>query len=290
MRTSITVTIPEPCHEDWNKMTPREQGRHCRSCNKTVIDFTSKTDEQIIKIFKAEGKLCGRFKRQQLDREIVLARKDKNNYLSWVASGIFAFLAFGNQDVYAQGAPKTVKVDSVKAPQIKGKIARSILNEKMITGTVTTASDGLPLPRATVLIKGTTRGVQTDFDGNYKLKVKMGETLVFSFISFDTQEITINESTVVNVSLVEGNLLEEVVVGGVTSHSCSSSDYEFYGSGGVYFSRTNAQENWLTRNKQYRAKMKAERKAKREAIRNGKQERTLLGKFLFGIKKLFTKN
>ena len=35
--------IPEPCHENWNKMTPQEQGRHCAVCSKVVVDFTKKT-------------------------------------------------------------------------------------------------------------------------------------------------------------------------------------------------------------------------------------------------------
>jgi len=288
MRKSITVNIPEPCHEDWNKMTPKEQGRHCASCNKTVIDFTTKTDEQIIKTFETEGKLCGRFKTQQLNREIVLARKDRNNYLSIAASGLFAFLALGNQEIYAQRAPKTVQVDSLKTPQVKGKITTSILKEKVVSGTVTTASDGLPLPGATVLVKGTARGAQTDFDGNYKLKVEVGESLVFSFVGFKTQEVTIGENTVINASLIEDNTLDQiVVVGGWVS--CSYSDYERFGSGGVSFSRTKAQQNWLDKNKAYRTKWKTIRKAKREAIRNGEQERTVLGKFFFGIKSLFSK-
>ena len=71
MRKSVTINIAEPCHEDWNKMTPQNQGRHCVACNKTVIDFTKQTDDQIIKSLETNGNLCGRFKTQQLDREIV---------------------------------------------------------------------------------------------------------------------------------------------------------------------------------------------------------------------------
>ena len=62
MRKSITLNIPEPCHEDWNEMTPKQQGRHCMVCNKTVVDFTKQTDEQIIKTIEVKGDLCGRLK------------------------------------------------------------------------------------------------------------------------------------------------------------------------------------------------------------------------------------
>ena len=64
----------------------------------------------------------------------------------------------------------------------------SYAQEKTITGTVTSASDGLSLPGVNVIVKGTTRGVQTDFDGNYSIKASAGETLVFSFIGFKNLE------------------------------------------------------------------------------------------------------
>ena len=72
MRKSITVNIPEPCHEDWNKMSPRDKGRHCSKCSKTVVDFTNQSDEQIFKHLKKSNNTCGRFKTNQLKREIVL--------------------------------------------------------------------------------------------------------------------------------------------------------------------------------------------------------------------------
>lgn len=53
--------------------------------------------------------------------------------------------------------------------------------EKIVKGTV--SSDELPLPGAAVVVKGTTHGTQTDFDGNYTLTVKEGDILVFSFVA-----------------------------------------------------------------------------------------------------------
>ncbi|MGL4595961.1 MAG: hypothetical protein ACRCYO_00440, partial [Bacteroidia bacterium] len=41
------VQIPEPCSEDWNKMTPETQGRFCDKCCKVVVDFTEKTTTEI---------------------------------------------------------------------------------------------------------------------------------------------------------------------------------------------------------------------------------------------------
>lgn len=43
-----SLYIPKPCHEDWNKMTPTQQGKFCGSCNKQVIDFSLMNDVQIL--------------------------------------------------------------------------------------------------------------------------------------------------------------------------------------------------------------------------------------------------
>ncbi|MFY7839164.1 MAG: hypothetical protein ACOVP7_02760, partial [Lacibacter sp.] len=51
MLPTFQINIAEPCHENWNKMSPVEQGRFCGSCQKNVIDFTTKSDEEIITFF-----------------------------------------------------------------------------------------------------------------------------------------------------------------------------------------------------------------------------------------------
>ncbi len=64
----ISIAIENPCHEDWNRMTPETQGRFCNSCEKIVIDFSEMSDSEILQFFnkpKTE-KICGRFKSEQL--------------------------------------------------------------------------------------------------------------------------------------------------------------------------------------------------------------------------------
>ena len=43
------ISIPEPCHEDWNRMTPNEKGRFCDSCEKTIIDFSNYSKTELAK-------------------------------------------------------------------------------------------------------------------------------------------------------------------------------------------------------------------------------------------------
>lgn len=86
--------------------------------------------------------------------------------------------------------------------------------QMMINGTVTD-SDGFPLPGATVLIKGTSNGTQTDFDGNYSIMAYKGAKLVFNYIGYKTKEIEIQDLAIIHVSLEEDyEALEEIVVMG----------------------------------------------------------------------------
>lgn len=84
--------------------------------------------------------------------------------------------------------------------------------QQQVSGQVTD-SGGVPLPGASIVEKGTTNGVQTDFDGNYSISVSSGATLVISYVGFLAKEITIGNSSTVNVSLQEDTAaLDEVVV------------------------------------------------------------------------------
>ena len=90
--------------------------------------------------------------------------------------------------------------------------------QSTITGTITDAN-GVPLPGASVLVKGTTRGVAADFDGNYSVEANPGEVLVFSYTGYNSAERTVGADTVINVSLDEGLALDEVIVTGYTTET-----------------------------------------------------------------------
>ncbi|WP_142783906.1 SusC/RagA family TonB-linked outer membrane protein [Changchengzhania lutea] len=84
--------------------------------------------------------------------------------------------------------------------------------EKTISGTVID-NYGLPLPGATVLIKGTSSGTSSDFDGKYSIKASQGATLVFSFVGYANKQVAVGNSNTIDVVMVEDtSALEEVVV------------------------------------------------------------------------------
>lgn len=69
MKPFYSISVPKPCHEDWNKMTPKDKGRFCASCEKVVIDFSKMSTEEIQDFIhqNKHQKLCGHFKQSQLD-------------------------------------------------------------------------------------------------------------------------------------------------------------------------------------------------------------------------------
>ncbi|MEN8913530.1 MAG: TonB-dependent receptor plug domain-containing protein, partial [Polaribacter sp.] len=84
--------------------------------------------------------------------------------------------------------------------------------EKTISGTVSESSG--TLPGVSVVIKGTNKGTETDFDGKYSIKVNNGAVLVFRYLGYSAVEKTVGASNTINVTLSvdEDNVLEEVIV------------------------------------------------------------------------------
>ena len=97
-------------------------------------------------------------------------------------------------------------------------LALSILNgiaqTKVLTGTVTSSEDGLPIPGVSVSVKGTTTGTITNLNGGYSISIPMSaKTMVFSFIGMKSQEIALTAATKIDVTLTpEAISVNEVVV------------------------------------------------------------------------------
>ncbi len=85
--------------------------------------------------------------------------------------------------------------------------------EKTVSGTVSD-NNGLPLPGATVVIKGTSTGASTDFDGKYSINANVGDVLNYSYVGYSGQSETVGSSNSINVTLQPDNELEEVIVVG----------------------------------------------------------------------------
>ena len=92
----------------------------------------------------------------------------------------------------------------------------SVLAQSTVSGVVSDKSSGQPLPGVNVIIKGTSKGTTTDFDGKYVLSnVTSGEVIEFSYVGFTTQDVPYASQKTINVSLEEETAkLDEVVLVG----------------------------------------------------------------------------
>ena len=100
-------------------------------------------------------------------------------------------------------------VQATAAPE--GNSVNAVQQAKKVTGTVSDSQG--PLIGATILEKGTSNGVVTDFDGNFDINVQPGATLVVSYVGYVSQEIKVGNNANINVTLKEeGHSLNEVVV------------------------------------------------------------------------------
>ena len=81
-KKALTLTIPEPCGENFNEMTPVKGGKFCGSCDKTIVDFRTMSDGQILNFYKKNnGKICGVFNEMQLNKAMpfpIAAKPNRN--------------------------------------------------------------------------------------------------------------------------------------------------------------------------------------------------------------------
>ena len=108
-------TLSFVCSEDWNKMSLCAQGRFCGSCQKTVVDFTQKSEIEIREVLlKQEGKVCGRFYAHQLSQPV----QNNFSFRRFVSAAlVFLGLSFLSKEAEAQQKKTQAKKQPVKGKQ-----------------------------------------------------------------------------------------------------------------------------------------------------------------------------
>lgn len=203
MNKAIKISIPSPCHESWQDMTPAEKGRFCASCKKVVHDFTQLSDREITTVLANDKSACGRFLSTQLERDLIVP-KEKTTIWMAASAAVVSFLSLGTNEVTAQ-TPVQTEQQSQEDQVALGKVALPRITSIDVSGTVVDEV-GLPLPGANVIIRGTQTGVQTDYDGKYNLEAKEGDVLEFSFVGYRTKYVTVNQSKNIDIEFDEANI------------------------------------------------------------------------------------
>jgi hypothetical protein len=149
------ISIPEPCHEDWNKMKAEERGRFCGSCCKVVVDFTTMQTDEIVQFIQSQGekKVCGHFRSEQVDSPPVFvqnATENKSYVMRFLAALVLVF-----------GSALFVGCHSNKHDQgqIRGRVS---MHDQPFANVDSPAVDSIELKRGEVeIIQGKTMVVDT---------------------------------------------------------------------------------------------------------------------------------
>ncbi|MBH8570830.1 carboxypeptidase-like regulatory domain-containing protein [Microvirga sp. STS02] len=208
MRPARSIHIPQPCHENWASMTPTATGRHCAACAQTVVDFTLKTDAEILAYLAgaASPRICGRFAAGQLERPLqrTVPVAPTTRWRAWLAAAVALWAVRESSSVTAQAqapvgwrarywggpvpsapvgdAPVPAPADSTTTVAA----AETKANSFVIRGVVRDSSEHLGLPGVTVLLRNTQIGVPTDEHGAFEL------TVPAQYVVNGTAEIQLN--------------------------------------------------------------------------------------------------
>lgn len=236
MSEKLYLSIADPCHEDWNKMTPVEQGRFCSSCQKNVVDFTMQTDEAIISFFNNyNGSACGRFNDEQLDRPIQkIELKPASSFLKYAAGLLLPAFLFSAKakGQFKEQMPKQTNNTVCMPSSVIGKeqvivlggYSTSRLQKTLfISGSVIDEITKEPLVGVSIMIKGTNQGVVSDAKGNYSIYLPSKKSVLqYSSIGYEMKEIKSSalnreKDVVVKMKTATTGMLSEVVVVGYQS-------------------------------------------------------------------------
>ncbi len=106
MRRAVSLSVPQPCSESWAAMLPTAAGRHCAACAHPVVDFTLKTDAEILAYLAraAGGRTCGRFAAGQLERPLQRAVPVASTarWRAWLAAAVALWAVREGSSVTAQ--------------------------------------------------------------------------------------------------------------------------------------------------------------------------------------------
>ena len=235
MQHQTTLSIPQPCSESWAAMTPTATGRHCAACARTVVDFTLKTDAEILAyLTKAAGsRTCGRFAAGQLERPLQRAAPaaPTARWRAWLAA---AAAVWGLREVLSVAANAQTPIEMqrkvgkpvvMREPQARRKPDYEGPGSlRTVRGIVRDSATHEGLPGVSVLIRNTTTGIATDHTGAFELTLPAdyadanGVTLRIAFIGYVTQErylLASDESLPLEVVLrPDQQMLGEMVIAG----------------------------------------------------------------------------
>jgi iron complex outermembrane receptor protein len=181
---------------------------------KITLDLNNVTIEKVLKEIEMKTEFKFLFSRDDINVNKLVSVKTKNEKVKNILNKIFLDMSVSYELLNKQIIIKNTPKDKEENP------TNLLIDQQLeIKGTVTD-SNGTPLPGVSILIAGTVRGTQTDFNGKYSIQAEVGEIAEFSFIGMKTERIIIGSETIINVQLEEDLAsLDEIVVIGYGSQT-----------------------------------------------------------------------
>lgn len=219
MKQPIQISIPQPCHEDWDEMTPTEQGRFCNSCQKCVVDFTTLNDQQLYEFLDKhrDQYICGRTSTCQLNRDIrpiyTYPKHGTHKFLIILSTAI-VIAALPSVSLFAK-VPYSIEIyeqtdadTSAKEVYELSGIVRDSTLEPLIGAFIEISHNG------------TICNTQaTDEEGRYSVQLKSGtytvKTTYFGFLS-ETTIVNLSDRDVKTITTMRENhsLLDTIITSG----------------------------------------------------------------------------
>ncbi|MCK6639597.1 MAG: hypothetical protein L6Q81_05880 [Bacteroidia bacterium] len=130
----LTISIPEPCSENWDNMRVVDDShRHCRSCERTLTDFSLMSDDELILFFRNNNeKLCGRFLKTQINRPLMLrapANPSSTGFLHKLA--LLLPLSLFTKDIVAQSGSSATQIDTSSVANVPDTLHENLNQEPL---------------------------------------------------------------------------------------------------------------------------------------------------------------
>ncbi len=258
MSTRYKLNIDKPCSENWNDMLPGNRGKFCQQCSKTVVDFSTMSDKQIVDYLKkGEKNICARVDNSQMRRAIIAQSSNSGfrNSLYKYLLGIFFFSLSGksfsknhNEHLKSQ----TEKIENLEQKETANSKFFESGSELKLIGKVKDAEDELTLSNAHITVekdnnvlicgKSDTAGhfsILIPAPGNYVVRVSHDD-----YISkiYKNVKVTNNEITNLEIELEYASIIlkEDVIV---SAEPMIDPDYT--STGHVYVEKTE-EKRWNT--------------------------------------------
>ncbi len=217
--TPIELSIPTPCSQNWEEMSVNDAGRFCDNCNKTVIDFTHYSDQQLADFFKrSKGKVCGKFKDDQLEKPLHALQNSQNRSLPQLLISAALVIGLGNNAYVENIDPMNVliTVNGEKDGE-RNKTTIGNGNKYSISGCIIDGNTKETLPGVTIVLKGSHILTVSDINGNFKLVVptrfvKDTINLTISIYGFESKTIKIAKKDFSLNTIIELNGKQDYLV------------------------------------------------------------------------------